>query len=78
MMLVISLLNWIEAFSYVTIATGLLMVSVLSHFMTARGFLHRMTMTVLVYLCIHAIDYVLVALFGLIFMAIKDIFTHFK
>ena len=78
MMLVISLLNWIEAFSYVTIATGLLMVSVLSHFMTARGFLHRMTMTVLVYLCIHAIDYVLVALFGLIFHGNQGYFYSFQ
>lgn len=78
MMVVISLLNWIEAFSYVTIVIGFLMVSVLSRFTTAGRFLHRLTMTVLVYLCIHAVDYVLVALFGLTFHEDQGYFYSFQ
>ena len=78
MMVVISLLNWIEAFSYVTIVIGFMMVSILSRFTTAGRFFHRLTVTVLVYLCIHAVDYVLVALFGLFFHEDQGYFYSFQ
>ena len=78
MMVVISLLNWIEAFSYITITCAFLIVFFLTRFTTCRNILHRATATILVYLCIHAVDYVLIALFGLTFHEGQGYFYSFQ
>lgn len=78
MMAVISLLNWIEPFSYITIASAFLMVPFLTRFTTCGNILHRATATVLVYLCIHVVDYVLIALFGLTFHENQGYFYSFQ
>ena len=65
MVIVISFLNWIAAFSFLTIAAAFLGVILLSYFTTKGGFIRRVTATVVAYLCIHAVDYVVIALFGL-------------
>ena len=59
-------LNRVDSFSFLTIAVGFLCVIFGTHFTAKRNLICRTTATVISYLCIHGIDYVYIALFGLI------------
>ena len=78
MMLIILLLNQIQAFSFVTIAFGFACAIFLTRFTAQKGFLHRFTATVIAYLCVHATDYILIALYGLLDASSQSFFTTFQ
>lgn len=78
MMLIILLLNQIQVFSFVTIAFGFACAIFLTRFTAQKGFLHRFTATVIAYLCVHATDYILIALYGLLDASSQSFFTTFQ
>lgn len=78
MMLIILLLNQIQVFSFVTIAFGFACAIFLTRFTAQKGFLHRFTATVIAYLCVHATDYILIALYGLLEGSSPSFFTTFQ
>ena len=78
MMLIILCLNQIQVFSFVTIAFGFACAIFLTRFTAQKGFLHRFTATVIAYLCVHATDYILIALYGLLEGSSPSFFTTFQ
>ena len=78
MMVIILFLNQIQTFSFVTIAFGFACAIFLTRFTAQKGFLHRFTATVIAYLCVHATDYILIALYGLFDASSRNFFTTFQ
>lgn len=78
MMVPILILNQIEAFSFVTIIVGFVCAVALTRLLSKRGILQRFTAAVIAYLIIHAIDYISIALFGLLDGSSSEYFHTFQ